>query len=143
MFMKSAHIAVFEDSKQAQQLIDLALLGSEHRIVATAETRHDALKVVELMQVGKLAVDVVLLDGNLDKGISDFSDAFAIYDKLQRRSDQMPIVVGISSSLLTDEGLPIPREYDLSKDGLFDQDGLSPLVCLLDEMPEPVTASAS
>jgi chemotaxis response regulator CheB len=131
--MKSARLAVFEDSETTRQYIDITLLGSAHQVVATAETRKAALSVVEQMQLGKLAVDVVLLDGNLDH--NDFSDAHAIYGQIQRLENQ-PLVLGISSNFLTDEGLPIPRDYDIGKEGV------GRLESILNELPEPATPVA-
>lgn len=127
--MDTAKIAVFENETWAKLQIELALAETAHEIVATAETRHGALAVVEQMAAGKLAVDAVLLDGNLDSPQTDFSDARAIYDKLVWLRKR-PAIIGISLDPLAEQGIPIPQERDITKNCLG-----SKLVAALDDLP--------
>jgi len=129
--MDNARIAVFENETWAKLQIEMALDESSHEVVATAETRADALAVIERMAAGELAVDAVLLDGNLDSPQSDFSDARAIYDKLVWLTRQ-PAIIAISLDPLAEQGLPIPRERDITKNCLD-----SKLVAVLDDLPAP------
>lgn len=129
--MDNAKIAVFENETWAKLQIELALDDSTHEVVAAADTRAGALTVVERIAAGELAVDAVLLDGNLDSPRSDFSDARAIYDKLVWLA-RRPAVIGISLDPLAEQGLPIPREHDITKNCLDDK-----LVAVLDDLPAP------
>lgn len=127
--MKHARIAVFEDSSSIQNLISMTLLESQHEVAATATTREEALHIIEATHVGRLALDAVLLDGNLDH--DDFSDARIIYDRLQRL-ELKPAIIGISTEPLSHHGLPLSPDVDITKWQLTQR-----LTEVLDWLPEP------
>ena len=113
--MDNAKVVVFEDDQFFRERAVRKVELGGHNVVATADTLPRALTVVEQMAAGKLACDVVLLDGNLDKTKDDGSDARAITDAI-RKSDRLKKVkiVGISIKYLkSDYG--IGADYDLGK----------------------------
>lgn len=116
--MKHAKIAIFEDYRELHDTIRSLLEPTSHEVVADAYTRREAFGVIEAMHAGQLAIDAVLLDGNLDnKEHRLFSDATAIYDYMRSLRLLTPII-GISSDPLAEHGIPVPRELDITKAGI-------------------------
>lgn len=104
--MEHARIALFEDQENIRQLIAAALDQSTHEIVAEASTVDEALQVVDQVERGDLNVDVILLDGNLDSGQMDCSDARRIAAEIKDRGIPA-VIIGFSAYRLQRFGVPV------------------------------------
>lgn len=113
--MPKLQLAVFEDENSIRKLIRSILEDSPYEVTAEAATRRQAFEAVHAMHTGNLLVHAVLQDGNLDNLDNEpFSDARAIYNKMQELQLMTP-VIGISSDKLAEEGVPIPKHLDITK----------------------------
>jgi CheY-like chemotaxis protein len=66
IFMENANIVLVEDNNIAREAVRKSLAATSHSINCEATTVDEALAAVNDIACGKLACDVVILDGDLD-----------------------------------------------------------------------------
>jgi CheY-like chemotaxis protein len=85
--MENARIVVFEDQARAQDLFKKILTQAGHEVIATAQTRADAIRAVN-----EADFDVAVVDGNLDAFDEDCSDGRAITEEIRKQKHGAKIV---------------------------------------------------
>jgi DNA-binding NarL/FixJ family response regulator len=123
--MEHARIAVFEDRPGFRQLIKDTLSGTEHIVVAEADTLPLALKVISQMIMEELECDVITLDGNLSENGSFLADALEIIEAIQ--AAKLPVrVIGLAGVKL--------REWNTRVDVDLDKSAISRLPKVVDQL---------
>lgn len=110
--MEHARIALFEDQDAIRQMVIAVLGNTTHEVVAEAKTVNEALDVVQQVENGDIKIDVVMLDGNLDGGRTDCTDALKIATDIKKRGIPA-VIIGFSTYQL--QGMGIPVDFDLTK----------------------------
>ena len=113
--MENAKVVLIEDHKSYRELAEHWLTHFGHSIVAEATSLPMAMELIVKIGQGMLC-DVIILDGNLSNGPSDFSDARKIYDSYKSFGIDIPIL-GFSVDALHENGINIPKEFETYKSG--------------------------
>lgn len=111
--MENAKVVLIEDWKSYRELAEHWLTHFGHIVVEEATTLPAAMELIEKIGQGMLC-DVIILDGNLSSGPSDFSDARKIYDSYKAHGITLPII-GYSVDALHENGVNIPKEFETYK----------------------------
>lgn len=110
--MEKARVAIIEDAESFRELARIALEHHGHSVIAEAKDVPSAFALLEEIKHG-LVCDVILLDGNLTKGPTDFKDAHSIFEKYKKLELETPII-GYSSGSLAEEGI-VSSKFDSRK----------------------------
>lgn len=104
--MDNARVCVAEDNEFERHYIRKALAGSGHEIVRENDTLDGTLQTLEDIRDGRLACDVLLLDGNLSPDSRDCADA-KIVTELARAYNLGIKIVGFSTYRMSRYGVDV------------------------------------
>lgn len=110
LHMENARVVIFEDNERIRLGTERTLIRARHTVVAYAGTVAASLAVVEQLRDpdNPLTCDIIILDGNIDKGSAEGDDARTIFDATRRFPILSAKIIGNSlSSLREDYGIPV------------------------------------
>ncbi|MDB5164925.1 MAG: hypothetical protein JWL89_551 [Candidatus Saccharibacteria bacterium] len=110
--MTNANIVMIEDDELTRCMMRLQMVGAGHIVTGEAATREDALSLINEVALGRIACDIITLDGNLGEPDKDCADALAIATQA-RAQHVSAVIIGMSSYSLTERGVPV--DLDLTK----------------------------
>lgn len=113
--MLGVRAGLFEDNENMAFIAKWSIQQGGHLLVpeAVAATRHDALQVVEGIALGRITLDAVIMDGNLEDGATSGEDAQAIVARMKELGVFTPIIGFSSRSFEQDYGIEVA--IDLGK----------------------------
>lgn len=89
-------VGIFEDDESVRGLISDIVAMDGHDIVAEAASMREALEIIA--GLGRRALDVAFVDGNLTPGITTGADGAEIARLLRETVGEEVVVVGFSGS---------------------------------------------
>ena len=111
MLMLGARVGLFENDQNMLFLAKWGIQQEGHVLVpeAVAETKPKALEVIEGLALGRIAIDVLVLDGNLTEGATDGDDAIEIAARMHDLGVLLP-VIGFSSRPFAHYDITVARD---------------------------------
>jgi CheY-like chemotaxis protein len=84
--MDKGRVAIFEDNSAMLELYKTLVEFCQHEVVLDATSLQEALERIDerILKLGEIALDGVLLDGNLELGATSNSDGKIIADRLRQ-----------------------------------------------------------
>lgn len=117
VILQPMNIAVFEDMETWKSLLE-QIIDTEprHEIICEAETLEAAEAAVRKMRMGEIAVQAVVLDGNLAGSSGYGTDATRILDALHEIPlERRPFTIGFSAVPMCDYGLEVDIDMQKNK----------------------------
>lgn len=116
MTPEKAHICIVDDTPIALEGLERQLETSDHEVILTAQTKDEALKVIELFEEYK--INVVLLDTKLVFGDFEGKQAKIVLDQIRSVAPSVKVLTMSSGKPLDGGDAKISK--DASRDQIID-----------------------
>jgi DNA-binding response OmpR family regulator len=112
--MKDGRVAIFEDNPGFCTLLKFHIDDSGNEVVICASTLEEAREsiVERVAKLGSFAVDVVLLDGNLGRGMTSNEDGLTIARLIREVAGDEPFIISMSTTGNFIEGADMKMKKD-------------------------------
>lgn len=133
--MQGTLILHCEDNAAVRRTVEEVLHATTaHRVVDSAPDRETAFVKLGAVKAGQLAINTLLLDGNLKRGGKNDPG------EIIKKAEELGLTiakVGLSSNGLAEKGLVVGREIDADIIKTDPAGAMNLLAKALDDLPEP------